>query len=200
MKRSTKPHTKPHGHPVRQTGGGDPLIIARPVGVRTETADTRHGRGTATYDRSSTYRYRLSRTWGDGPRVCFVMLNPSTATAAELDPTVTRCRRYAQDWGYEQLEVVNIFALRATDPRELYRNPRPIGPRNDDAILLAATDADLVVCAWGTHGAYRERGAEVRTLLTENAVKPHALTLTKDGHPGHPLYLPANLRPTPWPN
>lgn len=176
----------------------DPRLAADPTGTRIEVATTRHGTGTATYDARRTYRYRLSRTWGNGPRVCFIMLNPSTATAAELDPTVTRCHRYATAWGYQQLEVVNIFALRSTDPRKLYTHRNPIGNENDTAILNAASDADLVVCAWGTHGEHLGRGQQVRDMLTANGVALHILCRTKHGHPGHPLYLPGDLRARRW--
>lgn len=181
---------------------GDPRLLQHPVGERIETAATRHGTGTATYDTDGTYRYRLSRTWGSARRVCFVMLNPSTATAVELDPTVTRCHGYAKRWKYQQLEVVNIFALRARDPQNLYAHIEPTGngadAKNDEAILAAATDADLVICAWGTHGEHLGRGQAVRDLLTGHGIALHVLRTTKDGHPGHPLYLPADLRPRPW--
>jgi hypothetical protein len=205
---TTEHDDRTHGaHNAERRGGqvshadphvANPRLAERPVGTRIETATTRHGHGTASYDETEQYRYRLSRTWSDGRRVCFVMLNPSTATAAELDPTVTRCHRYALAWKYTQLEVVNLFALRSTDPRKLNRHRDPIGPGNDEAILAAADDADLVVCAWGTHGEHLERGRHVRALLEEHGVRLHALRLTKDGHPGHPLYLPGDLRPKRW--
>jgi len=180
------------------TGPGDPLLTPTP-GEHLEHGQTPHGIGTATYDPTRRYRYRLSRIWEpDRGRCCFVMLNPSTATALTLDPTVTRCHRYAERWGYGALEVVNIFALRATDPRELYRETEPVGEGNDTAILAAGAAADIVVAAWGTHGKLRGRGAEVQALLQEHGVEINVLRTTRDGHPNHPLYLHGDLRPRRW--
>jgi hypothetical protein len=122
------------------------------------------------------------------------MLNPSTADEAGPDPTVRRCLTFSAGWGYRATEVVNIFALRSTDPQALYREPDPVGPENDAHILEAATGADLVVCAWGARGAYLSRGRTVLEALYQ-VCHPHALRLTRDGHPGHPLYLPASLEP-----
>jgi hypothetical protein len=50
------------------------------------------------------------------------------------------------------------------------------------------------VAAWGAHGTFQGRDQSVRLLVP----KLHYLRLTKDGHPGHPLYLPADLKPQPW--
>ena len=108
------------------------------------------------------YRYRLSRTWDPtGPVVAFVMLNPSTADAEVLDPTVRRCVGFARGWGFGSLEVVNLFAFRATDPRDLLRAAAPVGAANDRAILDAASAADRVVVAWGTRGTHLGRATEV---------------------------------------
>lgn len=151
----------------------------------------------ALFSSCGTWRYTLKRAWGTGGACLFVMLNPSTADLQHDDPTVAKCQRYARRWGYDELRVANIFALRATDPRALYDHADPVGPDNDDWILRQAADADLIVCAWGTHGAYRDRGAEVaRTLAAHHAL--HALTITKGGHPGHPLYLSESSPPIPW--
>jgi len=151
----------------------------------------------ALFDPSRRYRYRLWRTWDEArARVLFVMLNPSTADAFRLDPTVRRCLGFARRWGLGGLDVANLFALRASDPERLYRTRDPVGPENDRHLEELASRARLVVLAWGTHGVHLGRGAQVfRALSTLGPV--HALRLTRDGHPGHPLYLPASAMPRP---
>lgn len=153
---------------------------------------------TAKFSPCGRYRYRLGRSWRPGGRyVLFVMLNPSIADEFVLDPTVRRCVDFAHRWGFDSLEVCNLFALRSTDPKALYTADDPIGPENDRHIMDAAVVASMVVCAWGVHGAHRDRGAEVRRRLG-SWVDIHCLGTTKDGHPKHPLYLAASTQPQPF--
>ncbi|MHB1952355.1 MAG: DUF1643 domain-containing protein [Sulfobacillus sp.] len=143
------------------------------------------------------YRYTLTRKLSDqrGSGTCvFCMLNPSTADAMKNDPTVRRCVGYAQQWGFGTLTVVNIFALRSTDPKALYDHADPVGQDNDWHISRAAETADLFVCAWGGHGG--DRGKFVIDRLRDKA-RLMCLTINKDGSPGHPLYLPGDLMPVP---
>lgn len=144
------------------------------------------------------YRYRLWRRWREGPSVAFIMLNPSTADATQNDPTIERCHRRAVDMGFSALEVVNIFAFRATDPRDLKSAAHPIGPDNDTRLLAAAKSSDRVICAWGGHGDHLGRHQEVRRLLKKHAINPYVLSLTAKGLPGHPLYLPYSRQPVLW--
>lgn len=157
----------------------------------------------ATIDQTGVYRYHLSRVWDERcERVAFVMLNPSTADAAVDDPTIRRCIAFAKAWGFGGLEVVNLFAFRATDPRELRRAALPIGPANDGSIAGCAGQCALVVCAWGTDGALYRRGPKVLERLLASKVIGHKvrhLGLTKSGHPRHPLYLRGDTLPQPWP-
>lgn len=177
----------------------DPVIAADPVGNLLEAAPTAHGLGTATYDGDRGYRYRLSRLWDPAlPRCCFVMLNPSTATATVLDPTVRRCVSFARAWGFGAVEVVNIYALRATDPEVLRRVADPVGAGNDRALLAAARAADAVIAAWGAHVSARDRTGVVRRLLDEAGIGLTALRLTRDGAPGHPLYVRSGTVPLPY--
>ena len=96
-----------------------------------------------------SYRYALTREWADGKCVAWLMLNPSTADADIDDPTIRRCIGFARQWGYGRLVVVNLFALRATDPRVLVRNADPVGSKNDFYIAKAMKEAQEVICAWG---------------------------------------------------
>lgn len=147
---------------------------------------------------SSRYRYRLWRVWEEGKRVLFIMLNPSTADAEKDDPTVHRCGSYARAWGFGSLEVVNLFALRSTDPKALRTHDVPTGEGNGFHIRQAAREAQLIVCAWGCHGDFLGQGEFIRTFLQANGHKLHVFGLTKGGFPKHPLYLKADLMPVEW--
>lgn len=154
----------------------------------------------AVFSECDRYRYRLWRVWDSSkPRLCFVMLNPSTATHEVLDPTVSRCKKRAEMLGYGGLEVVNLFALRSTDPKALYETDWPIGELNNTAIHDAATRCSMVICGWGTHGGLDGRGIRVSSLLMNFfRDKTHYLKLNFDGSPAHPLYLPYSLKPVLW--
>ncbi|TKD18122.1 DUF1643 domain-containing protein [Rhodobacter capsulatus] len=148
----------------------------------------------AVYSDCEAYRYLLTRVWDDAlPRALFVMLNPSTATEVQNDPTVERCERRARALGFGAFRVTNIFAFRATDPRAMRAVADPVGPENDAAIResvdWAGGPADRIVCAWGTHGAHLGRGAAVARLLRESGRDLHHLGLTAAGAPKHPLYI-----------
>lgn len=156
--------------------------------------------GSADFSECRRYRYRLERTWSGGEgSLNFLMLNPSTADEFENDPTVERCERRAQRWGFNRLIVTNIFAWRDTSPADMKRAADPIGPRNNEAILAAAKESRKVICAWGIHGAYRNRGSEVQEMLEQAGIKLWALRLTTEGVPYHPLYLPYDLSPCELP-
>lgn len=126
------------------------------------------------------------------------MLNPSTATEARNDPTLARVQARARALGHGGFGVVNLFALRATDPADLRGAPDPVGPANDAAILAALPWAGQVICAWGAHGAHADRGAQVAARLRDAGVALWHLGLTRGGQPRHPLYLPLSLPPQPW--
>ena len=152
----------------------------------------------ATFSRCRRWRYLLWRRWDERPAANFLMLNPSTADELRLDPSCTRARDYAERWGYGALIVTNLFGWRATDPRDMRRAKDPVGRGNDAAIVRAAREAAIVVCAWGNHGLHLGRSAEVLRLLASHGIRLHALRLNGAGEPAHPLYLPKSLRPAAW--
>lgn len=163
---------------------------------RHHSADGIHSE--AVYSACGSYRYSLSRRWGAGAGLVWVMLNPSTATEERNDPTIERCQRRAAALGLPGFAVVNLFAFRATRPADLRAAAAPVGPENDRLLLQAARDAALILCGWGTHGAHLGRGAQVEALLRQAGLPLHHLGLTREGHPRHPLYVGYATGPQPW--
>ncbi len=152
----------------------------------------------ATLGGAGRYRYSLERAWDPaGPRALFVLLNPSTADASQDDPTLRRCLGFARTTGAGALEVVNLFALRASDPRGLRAVEDPLGPVNRRAQRRAVARADLVILGWGaTRFAEREAPRFLACLERWRAAikaPPPVLCLgtTRSGAPRHPLYVPA---------
>lgn len=140
------------------------------------------------------YRYTLWREWANGGQdfVTFVGLNPSTADESINDPTIRRCIGFAKSWGYDGLLMMNLFAFRATDPKEMKRQPDPVGGLNDVYLDSAAEQSGVIVAAWGSNGRHHGRDAQVIKLFGDNL---HCLGVTKNGDPRHPLYIRANMRP-----
>ena len=136
------------------------------------------------------YRWWLSRSWkhgGNGRTMCFVMLNPSTADGRVDDPTIRRCIGFAQREGVSGLVVRNLFALRATKPRELLTSLHdPTGGTRGDLELGTAVMAHVVVVAWGSKVPF---GRDKVALGMFRGFELHCLGTTKNGNPRHPLYV-----------
>ena len=140
------------------------------------------------------FRYRLWRHWGPGKKVLWCMLNPSTADEHEDDHTICKCTGFARRWGYDGIEVVNLFAARATDPEELYKlnwsGADIVGPENDRFILeaLCEPNISLVVAAWG---AQRASLISHRELVVGKMLPRSTMCLGRTGtlRPRHPLML-----------
>ena len=146
------------------------------------------------------YRYELWRIWDhEKPRVLFIMLNPSTADDCNDDPTIRRCIGFAKRYGFGGLHVCNLFALRATNPQELYQANNPYGPDNHYHVRKVAILQcnKSVICAWGNHGSLHGAGDNMlwnfKNLWgVDGGVKARCFGLTKKGQPKHPLYLKSN--------
>jgi len=154
---------------------------------------------TATFNVARTHRYELTRVWDrDRAPAVFLMLNPSTATAFAPDPTITRCLGFARRENAGGLVVVNLFALRSTDPSVLDGHPNPVGRSNDRFILESVQDAAVVIAGWGVPGQLAGRDREVAALLAERGIELKCLGRNKDGSPKHPLYVRADQPLEPY--
>lgn len=156
----------------------------------------------ATLSPCGAYRYFLSRrsevAHPDRGTALFVMLNPSTADASQDDPTIRRCRRFGRDWGCAGIAVANLYAYRATNPRELNHCPvDPVGSNNDLWLRRLALEYGDVVCAWGAN-AGPDRVKQVVRIFQNSGAQMWCLGTTKSGAPRHPLYVKASQPLIPW--
>lgn len=157
--------------------------------------------GSARFSADGIYRYVLGRRWShdESSFATFIMLNPSTADATVDDPTIRRCKGFAKSWGMGGLHVLNIYALRSTDPAGLWKVADPVGPENDEYLMRHALTGSAagwpLIAAWGAN-ARPDRVAHV--LALPGMARLECLGVTKGGAPRHPLYLPATAERIPY--
>lgn len=149
------------------------------------------------------YRYRLERDSAGTGQTAIIMVNPSTADAAQDDATIRKLRGFGERNRWGRIIVGNLFAYRATDVRELAKCPDPVGPDNDDHLLDILSGANQIVFAWGPTGKLparlRSRWVDVATMVWDIGQRPLSIGQpAKDGHPCHPLMLPYSHRILPW--
>lgn len=165
-------------------------------GSEAVTRTSLDGASGAVFDPTYAFRYHLWRVWDETkPRACFLLLNPSTADEFVLDPTLRRCEGYSKAWGYGGMNILNLFAFRATDPDALKKTDDPVGPENDAFIVRIATQAPIILCGWGSHPFAKSRILAVKNQLA--GTKLSCLKKTQTGEPCHPLYLKKTLVPMP---
>jgi hypothetical protein len=156
----------------------------------------------ASISEDTYYRYTLSRQWDEAkPGIVWVGLNSSTADGERDDPTSRRVIDFSQRWGFGTANIVNLFAFRATDPRELTRTKLdPVGPANDSAIAQCLSISSVVVLAWGTH-PFAVRSGRVRAvwdLVAKYPIAKVCLGVTQNGSPRHPLYVASDTKVKHW--
>lgn len=143
------------------------------------------------------YRYWLERKWSKAAPQVFIMLNPSTADASLDDPTITRCTNFSKREGAGGLIVVNLFALRATDPKQLDLVDRMagngVGEENTkaigEALLCAAMFSRPAICAWGSNKWAGLMSGRIVQRAKDIGADLMAFKINKDGQPKHPLYV-----------
>tara|TARA_B100000929_G_C15390981_1_gene381185 strand:- start:431 stop:847 length:417 start_codon:yes stop_codon:yes gene_type:complete len=100
--------------------------------------------------------------------------------------------RFATDNGYTGIVIVNLFAFRATKPKDLFSANDPVGPMNELHISEQTIQKD-VCCAWGAN-APPDRVQTVKNVLAYSEANTLCLGITKSGAPRHPLYVIANQK------
>ena len=190
-------------NPLR-TDPGPAACFAYQDGVIMIERTCRNGleRRRARYSDCEKFRYSLEITFGNNliphvspAMVAWVALNPSTATEQVDDPTVLRIKNRSVALGFTSMTMLNLYAYRATDPRDMIEAGYPVGEETDKIIRSVCLRAAKVILCYGNHGQ-RERVDELFRIL--DGIQCHALKVSKSGRPSHPLYLPMSLQPEPY--
>lgn len=92
------------------------------------------------YSQDMVFRFAFGRWWGNddvATTAIWVLLNPATGdTERRHRPTLDRCISWSRSAGYTGLVIVNLFAFRDTDPRNLRSAPDAVGPLNDEVFRV----------------------------------------------------------------
>lgn len=152
----------------------------------------------ATFSDDGVYCYRSSYKWDqDLPALCFVMMNPAlSGSEPGKDATIKRCIKFAKREGFGSIIVVNLYAMRSTNPNRLLTADDPEGPENVRVMAECLTPGRRVVAAWGGDNAMIGLPvSDAKTVLIKWARQGntlYCLGLTKQGDPRHPLRVPAS--------
>lgn len=163
---------------------------------------------TAVVSACGTYRYLFTRVWDASlPVLPVCMLNPSRADHEIDDPTVLVLTHFGRLWGYGGLSGVNLFAFRASKPRDMMAARDPFGPENEIHLHRALNDARYshvpMLAAWGNDGILMDRNVHFCRQAAHHLVRLVCLGTTLAGHPKHPMArgvhrIPRDQQPIPY--
>lgn len=148
----------------------------------------------AIFSECKKYRYAIWRIWDKSkPYVMFIGLNPSTANSNTDDPTIRRVQKFAFDWGYGGVYMMNLFTFITPYPEKLELCDDHIEENNRWLHVIHAK-CDRIIFAWGSF-----KQAEQRANYILERFKGFALEINKDGSPKHPLYVKSDIEPVKMP-
>lgn len=151
-------------------------------------------------------RYVLGRQFDTSCNKALICIgiNPSTAIPEQLDPTLKRVQKYAQNSGeYGAWYMLNVYPQRATNPDDMDIEPNMEIHRNNliaiKNLLSNVKEAD-VWCAWGNLIGKRKylydlllgnKEKDIDGIISLFSGNYHfkAYGATTKGYPKHPLLI-----------
>lgn len=156
----------------------------------------------ARISRCGRYRFQLTRSWDERPKLLVVMFNPSWANDLQDDPTVSLLCHIASHNGFGGIVVVNGIPLRSSTPDEAVEMVNTWDKRRDWSdrdrlqenvaqIQREVASAGAILLAWGNLASrcapwfdhLLEQIHEAMPLSSEL----YCLGKTALGYPKHPL-------------
>ncbi len=129
----------------------------------------------AIFSSCNKYRYKLTiqnDNSSGSETVCVIMQNPSVANAEIADKSVQILEKLIFTKGYSEFSnvqkiiIVNQFALIKT--KDFKGLESDIGEKNDEYILEAIRESDIILIAWGRGNRYSVRKEAVNNMLAEH--------------------------------
>lgn len=134
---------------------------------------------------------------GEKGQKCLICIgiNPSTAEPEKLDKTLSTVKRYCQDLGYDSWLMLNVYPQRATNPDDLdIQMNSEYHKENLRQIETIFSQGSYDI--WSAWGNCIEKRAYLKSCFKDIYAISQRYncrwfargTLTKKGHPRHPLY------------
>lgn len=157
------------------------------------------------------FRYLLtleSKSTLQHKTVTVILKNPSIADVNVDDNTLRSVRNRLVEKGYNKIHLVNLFAYRSTEPKDLNDALKKKGYeyvvgglRANEIIIESIQQSDLVLLAWGKPNgiqkmSYDNRIKEIQTLLKGYATYCYG-SPPQDSYPKHGLrwQIEENIEP-----
>lgn len=149
----------------------------------------------AVFDSDKKHRFLLRRSWNkDAPVAMVITINPNTSTNLIFDATTQyTMNNIARLEHYGGVVMVNLYS-RLTSKLDFKNNsPDELNhPENDEYILKAASEAEVIIIAYGkgieSNKHITERAAEVIKLLEPHRSKMKLISNGKGMVGAHPLH------------
>lgn len=147
----------------------------------------------AKFSKDKKFRYQLVITKNgvkEGKTVCVIMQNPSDANEEIADRSVKFLERLVFEKDIKlftktkKLIVVNQFGF--IQKKDFVGIDEKIGNENDEYVMEAIKQTDIVVIAWGVTNDYYKRQEDIMKMILR--LKKNAIYRTKK-HPSRGTYL-----------
>lgn len=110
------------------------------------------------------YRWTMTRAWGAGPVITWVLFNPSDADGQRDDPTTLRMMGFSYRWGFGSMVVANVYPFIASKPADLHAWRRTFDHEDYEAGGMSPWEFDQ--SSWS---AFHHNQRIISELLTAGA-------------------------------
>lgn len=116
-----------------------------------------------TADIEGSYRWTMTRAWGSGPTILWVLFNASKADGKRDDPTTLRMMGFSYRWGFGSMIVANVYPFVSSKAAGLHAWRRTFDWKDHEARGMPPWELDHVRGSWA---AFQHNQRIISKLLT----------------------------------